>query len=63
MDFVARSRQSDGALVVTLEGGAVSVVRVAVGFDHNPLDRPEEVDEMRADEDVDLGKRDFRFPA
>jgi hypothetical protein len=62
MDFVARSHQSDGAFVVALEGGAVSVVHVAVRFNHNPLDRPEEIDEMRADEDIDLGKRDFRLP-
>jgi hypothetical protein len=62
VDFVARGSQSNGAFVVALEGGAVSVVHVAVRFNHNPLDRPEEIDKMRADEDVDLGKGDFRFP-
>ena len=63
MDLVAGRRQRDGALVVALEGQAIAVVAVAVGFDDHPLGRPEEVDEIALDQDVDLRQREAGLAA
>src|SRR3982751_6891108 len=53
MDLVAGRGQIHVALVVVLEGGSVAVVAPAVGFDDHLLLRPEEVDEMPLDQDID----------
>jgi len=42
---------------VVLERGTAAMVDVAVGFGNEPSSSPEEIDEMLADADVDLGSR------
>ncbi len=43
--------------MIVLKGHFASVIEVAVGFDHEPLLPPEEVDEIGTDANVDLGRR------
>jgi len=61
--FVASSHQVDGDLMVALERWAISVKLVAVGFDHDPLSGPEEVNEVILHEHIDGGQRQTSFPA
>lgn len=42
--------------MVVLKGSLASVMAVVVGFDNQPLASPKEVDEKRANPNVDLGR-------
>jgi hypothetical protein len=56
MDLVAGSSELDRAFVITLKREAVVVEAVAVGFNHDALRQPDEVDEMTRDDHVDKGR-------
>jgi hypothetical protein len=61
--FVAGGGQIDVGLVVLLEGGTVTVMAPAIGFDHDHLGGPKEIDKVPLDENVDRRRRQVRFPA
>jgi hypothetical protein len=63
VDLVAGRGKCDGALVVILKRGTISVVPVAVGFDHQPLSRPEEVDFEALGQDIHLRQRKAELTA
>lgn len=62
MNRIACGSQCHGAFAIALEGDAIGVIAIAVGFDHDPLGRPKEVDQVALDHDVDMGLRKPSVP-
>jgi len=53
----AAAHQLQVSGVIILERHFASVIAVTVGFDHEPLPSPEEVDQVRTDANIDLWRR------
>ena len=57
LDVEAKLPQLEVPPAVILKCDLSAVVSIAIGFDHEPLVSPEEIDEKGADADIDLGQR------